>query len=367
MKNDRSSIFSSDFIDKPYWWDRTPRLNESSANLPRKVDVVVVGSGYTGLCAAIQTARGGRLTLVIDAKDIGWGCSSRNGGQVSSSIKPDYGRLSKLYGTKKACQILEEGKSALDWIGNFIKQENINCSFQVIGRFHGAHTPKYYEAMGRQLKQRSECSKSGLYLVPRTEQLSEIDTDLYHGGLVSPKSASLDPAAYHRGVLECATTAGVQVVGNCKALDIEPSCGSSAFRIHTDMGIVESSDVIVATSGYTGSLTPWQQRRVIPIGSYIVATEDLGIERASRLIPKGKNITDSRRLVVYYRLSPDRRRLLFGGRVSLRETDTRSSALKLHNEMTNVFPQLKDVKVTHSWMGFVGWTFGKMPHLGKHR
>ena len=161
MKNDRSSIFSSDFIDKPYWCDRTPRLNESSANLPRKVDVVVVGSGYTGLCAAIQTARGGRSTLVIDAKDIGWGCSSRNGGQVSSGIKPDYGRLSKLYGTKKACQILKEGKSALVWIGDFIKQENIDCSFQVIGRFHGAHTPKYYEAMGRQLKERSECSKSG--------------------------------------------------------------------------------------------------------------------------------------------------------------------------------------------------------------
>jgi glycine/D-amino acid oxidase-like deaminating enzyme len=183
---------------------------------------------------------------------------------------------------------------------------------------------------------------------------------------VFQKHASLDPAAYHQGLLERALAAGVHVIGHCPALSIEPLPRGTGFRIRTGGGTVEARDVVVATGGYTGPLTPWQQRRVIPIGSYIIATEDLGIEQASRLIPMDRNITDSRRVVVYYRLSPDRRRLLFGGRVSLTETDTRVSAPRLHDQMTVIFPQLKDARVTHSWMGFVGWTFAHVPHLGQY-
>ena len=118
-----SQIISSDCSANPYWWDHTPRPVSISRDLPRRVDVLVVGSGYTGLSASIQTARGGRSTLVIDSRDIGWGCSSRNGGQVSSSLKPDYDRLSKLYGSDKACQVLKEGERALVWIEDFIKKE----------------------------------------------------------------------------------------------------------------------------------------------------------------------------------------------------------------------------------------------------
>jgi glycine/D-amino acid oxidase-like deaminating enzyme len=361
-----SDIFTSEFVAQPYWWEGTPRLNISSEDLPPKVDVLVIGSGYTGLCASIQTAKGDRSTLVIDAEDIGWGCSSRNGGQVSSSIKPDFSNLSKRYGSDTARQVLKEGYRALDWIGDFIQEEGIRCDFRVTGRFHGAHTPSQYEKLGQRLNSYPDGLEPDAYLVSRSEQSSEICTDFYYGGLVFEKHASLDPAAYHQGILDCALAAGVRVVGRCPALSIESLPKGAGFRVCTGRGTVEARDVVVATSGYTGPLTPWQQRRVIPIGSYIIATEHLGIERASRLILRDRHITDTRRIVVYYRLSPDRCRLLFGGRVSLTETDTRISAPRLHNQMTIIFPQLKDARVSHSWMGFVGWTFAHMPHLGRH-
>ena len=121
MDSIRSNIFASDFVARPYWWGGTPRPHLVLDDLPPKVDVLVIGSGYTGLCASVQTARGGRSTLVIDAEEIGWGCSSRNGGQVSSSIKPDFARLSKQHGSDTARQVLKEGYRALAWIGDFIR------------------------------------------------------------------------------------------------------------------------------------------------------------------------------------------------------------------------------------------------------
>jgi len=155
------------------------------------------------------------------------------------------------------------------------------------------------------------------------------------------------------------------VIGCCAALSIEKHRGSSGSIVLTARGAIEADDVIIATGGYTSALTPWQQRRVIPIGSYIIATEDLGTY-ASELIPKGRVVSDTRRVVVYYRLSPDGRRLLFGGRVSLTEQNPRRCAPRLYRQMLTIFPQLRSVKISHAWMGFVGWTFEHLPHLGRH-
>ena len=127
---------------------------------------------------------------------------------------------------------------------------------------------------------------------------------------------------------------------------------------------MSAREVVVATSGYTGTVTPWHRRRVIPIGSYIISTELLAEDLVNELIPRDRVITDSRKLVVYYRASPDRKRILFGGRVSLNETDPDKCAKPLHKKLTQIFPQLAKIKVSHSWMGFVGFTFDHMPHTG---
>jgi len=137
-----SALFAPGFKAEPYWWDDAPRPAKSDAALPREVDVLVVGAGYTGLMAARETARGGRSTLVIDAESAGWGCSSRNGGQASTSIKPSFTALSGKHNEQTAFGIRREGLQALDYIEDLIRTENIDCDWARVGRYHAAHTAK---------------------------------------------------------------------------------------------------------------------------------------------------------------------------------------------------------------------------------
>ena len=133
----KTSLLAPNYKDSPYWWDRTQRPILSDIEIPRKVDVAIVGSGYTGLHAAIQTVRNGRETLVLEAEQAGWGGSSRNGGQVSTSIKLNFTELSRRFGPEHARAILQEGENALEWVGQFVEEEKINCDFLKVGRFHG--------------------------------------------------------------------------------------------------------------------------------------------------------------------------------------------------------------------------------------
>ena len=144
-----SNLFTQDFRTTPYWWDHVPRPALPDTPLPTKVDVAVIGSGYTGLSAALQTARGGRDTLVLDAEEAGFGCSTRNGGQISTSIKPGFDALARRYGAERASGILQEGHNSLAWMSDFVAAERIDCDFRACGRFHAAHNPAQYEALAR--------------------------------------------------------------------------------------------------------------------------------------------------------------------------------------------------------------------------
>ncbi|MEK9942708.1 MAG: FAD-binding oxidoreductase [Gammaproteobacteria bacterium] len=358
-------IFSPNFKETPYWWDASPLDGSEPAPIGPVVDVLVIGAGYTGLCAALQTARGGKNTLVIDRHEPGWGCSSRNGGQISTGIKPDYHALARDHGEAVALETHKEGLRAVSWIGDFIKAESLDCAYRVGGRVYGAHTPKHFEKLKNKMASQQPGATVDAYVVPRAEQHKEIDSAFYHGGVVQTPFASLDPGAYHNGLLARARESGAVVAGHTEALSIERRRGGIGFNVRTSRGLIQAEDVVIATNGYTSRLTPWQQRRVFPIGSYMIATEDLG-DQARALIPHDRMVVDSRRIVVYYRLSPDGRRIIFGGRVSLAETNPRISAPRLHRHMTAIFPQLETAKISYSWMGFVGWTFQHMPHLGRH-
>ncbi len=364
--------FTADFKETPYWWERTPCPGDHATALPGRADVVIVGSGYTGLSAAIQTAQHGRHTVVVDSEAAGWGCSSRNGGQVSTSLKPDFAHLAKKFGAKAALDILQEGNNALSWVESFISENNIECDYQKVGRFHGAHTPKAYRQITQKITEIPRQLQIDAYPIAPHEQHREIDSAFYHGGVVYPYHASLDPARYHRGLLDCATSKGAQVVDYCKVENIESENKSSKtrhdpLRIHTAKGTITAADVVIATSGYTGHVTPWQRRRIIPVGTYVIATESLPAATIARLIPNNRVVTDTRKLVIYYRTCPQRRRIIFGGRVALRETDLISSARSLAQQMVRLFPELAGARISHSWMGWVGYTFDEMPHTGKHQ
>lgn len=357
-------LLCESFKTTPYWWEDVPRPTLPAQPIPPTAEVLIIGSGYTGLGAALQTARGGRQTVVLDAESAGWGCSTRNGGQISTSIKPSFERLSARHGAERALQILREGHEALVWIEGFIGDEGIDCDFRVCGRFHAAHSPAHYRRLAAQLEREPPELATGGWMVPPSQQVTELGTASHFGGVVFPRHASLHPARYHQGLLARALEAGVTVIPHCPATALNRD--GTGFRVTTAQGPIAAHDLVIASNGYTSILSPWLRRRVIPIGSYMIATEMLEPALVARLIPRNRVVSDTRKLVYYYRASPDRRRILFGGRVSLNEADPRRSAPRLHAEMARLFPELATTRISHSWVGTVAYTFDTLAHIGKH-
>jgi glycine/D-amino acid oxidase-like deaminating enzyme len=372
-----AQLFTADAKLAPYWWDHVPRPALPEVALPPQVDVLVVGSGYTGLHAALQTARGGRRTLVLDAQDAGFGCSTRNGGQISTSVKPGFDALAKRFGAERAATLLREGQRSLTWFGEFVAAEGIDCDFGVVGRFHAAHNAAQFGKLVQAAENQAKGLEVPVQTVPRGEQRRELGTDAYHGGVVYLNHASVDPARYHQGLLERVRSAGVSVKPFCAVTRIEREAGGGAgggaghaagagYRISTTAGTLRARDVVLATNGYTGAATPWLRRRVIPIGSYVIATEPLPASLMQQLMPKNRIVSDTRKVVYYYRASPDGQRILFGGRVSVSETDPAVSAPLLRADLVALFPELREVRVSHSWCGFVAYTFDELAHIGRH-
>lgn len=357
-------IWGQGWQDSSYWLDGLPTMDDAAGPLPQSVDVLVVGSGYTGLNAALETARGGRTTLVLDAAPLGHGCSTRNGGQISTSIKPSLAKLTAKYGPDRARAIRQEGATALEWIEDRVRSEGIDCDFRRVGRFHAAHTPKSYEALVRDAQQLSREEGIETHAVPRADQRSELGTDVYHGGVVFARHASLNPGRYHRGLLQAAWTAGVETIGNCAVTGIRRTAGG--FDVSTARGVIRARDVVVATNGYSGALLPWLQRRIIPIGSYVIATEPLPRDLVDTLFPTDRIASDTCKVVYYFRASSDRTRIVFGGRVSANETDPAISGPRLYDDMCRIFPELHDYRIAHSWMGTVAYSFDELAHIGVH-
>jgi glycine/D-amino acid oxidase-like deaminating enzyme len=352
---------------RPFWMDagclRAAMGEAGTVALPAQVDVLVVGAGYTGLAAARETAASGRSTLVLDAGELGAGCSSRNGGQVAYSIKPSFHALAAQHGAERAFGICREGLDAVDYLRTLAKRE-LDCAWREDGCFFAAHTPRHFEKMAAEALQQPRGLEQRIEVVPRAEQHAEIASDFYHGGCVYPHDAAVDPTRLLLGLLQRARSSGAQVVEHCAVRAIQPAAGG--FEVLTEHGSVRARQVLLATNGYSGPLSPWHRRRVIPIGSYQIATEPLGVDRVRALIPRGRNIVDSRRIVVYFRPSADGERIVFGGRAALAEKDPLACVQRLRHMLQRVLPQLQTVAVTHAWVGWVAYTFDTLPHLGQH-
>jgi len=359
------TLFTADFKAAPYWLDDAglPTLDAPDA-LPARADVAVVGAGYTGLVAALTLARAGRRVVVFEAGEIGAGCSSRNGGQCGAGLKPGLDGLTARYGAARARALYEEAMASLEFLAAFIAAEKIECDFHRPGRFIGAHAPGKYETLARDLERLNRELGIAAHAVPRAEQRTEIGSDIYFGGGVIENHAALHPARYLAGLLARATAAGVTVIAHTPVTAIARD--GDGFTLKTPRGPVTAGEVVVATNGYSNRerALPAFRRRVIPIGSYMIATEPLPEDLVTRLCPKDRVLNDTRKVVLYFRPSPDRRRIVFGGRVALAETDPLVGAPRLHAIMSTIFPELKTARVSHAWMGFVAFTFDHLPHVG---
>ena len=347
----------------PLWMQNADMPAPSSRPLPSRVDVLVIGAGYTGLSAARETANAGRSTLVVDAGEVGAGCSSRNGGQVAYSIKPSFNSLRAKLGAERAFGICRDGLDAVAYLRSLATQQ-VDCGWREDGCFFGAHTAKHFEQMVRDAENQPRGLEQRISVVPKADQHAEIATDFYHGGCVYHDDASLDPTRLLLALLRRAADAGASVVDRCPVGAIKPV--RDGFEALTPRGVVHARQVLLATNGYSGPLSPWHRRRVIPIGSYQIATEPLGADRVRMLIPRGRNIVDSRRVVVYFRPSADGERIIFGGRAALAEQDPLACVPRLRQMMARILPQLRSVPVSHAWVGWVAYTFDTLPHLGQH-
>lgn len=359
-----TSFYSDDVKFTPYWWEAAPREPAPPVPLPERADVAIVGSGYTGLSAALTFARAGRDVLVLEKDDPGFGASSRNGGAFGANLRISFASMIGKLGLEQATAYYRGAREALATLGAVIEGEKIDCHFARVGRFTGAHRPGDYEALARDLElQKKHLGFEG-HMVPRGEQRQYIGTDHYHGGRFTAWDGNLHPGLYHSGLLARARAAGATVLGRTPVTAIARD--GADFVVAANGATVRAKQVVVATNGYGGDLSPWLKRRLIPLQSQIIATEPLSPNLMAKLMPGGRQLGDTCKLHHYYRTSPDSRRILFGGRAGQREVnDPRSSGTHLYKRLVALFPELKGVRVTHSWAGFIAYTFDHLPHMAE--
>jgi glycine/D-amino acid oxidase-like deaminating enzyme len=359
----RSAIFHAGFKAMPYWWEAYKPTAQDPLDLPKRVRVAIVGAGYGGLATALELAKQGIDCVVLEAKELGFGASTRNGGGVSGGVNIGKSFSGKSLPTDRGDAVLADAADAFSLTENLIVEEKIQCFWNKTGRFVGAWTPRHYANQAKRVDRLNRVAQSECYMVPRERQREEIASDYYYGGMVVERSANLHPALYYKGLLGACRRRGVPVCAQAPVNRIAKS--DDGWRVRTGRGDVEANEVVVATNGYTGDITPELKRRVVPVASHIIATEELPPDLAASLIPKRRTLADTRRVLCYYRMSPDGRRMIFGGRARFTQVSAETSAPILHRFMADRFPQLKDARVTHAWTGNVAFTLDALPHMGR--
>jgi glycine/D-amino acid oxidase-like deaminating enzyme len=358
-------------IREQNFWLTTTEMpkTDSMRALPELVDVAVIGAGFTGLSAARALGKRSASVAVLESETIGWGASSRNGGMVLTGLKLGANKLISAYGRETARRLYAASLASIDCVEQIVREEEIDCDFSRCGHLEVACKQKHFDDYARQVEVIAREFNHQLRVVAKSELAGEIGSQIYYGGMVDKVSGGLNPARYVAGLARAAERAGAGIFEKARVQEIERDAlqGMRAWRIATSRGSLWAKDVLVATSGYTGAATPYLQSKIIPIGSYIIATEVLSEDLARELSPRNRMIYDSKNYLYYYRLTPDRR-MLFGGRAAFfpeNQRTIRQSADILRRGMVGVYPQLRDVNVDYVWGGTLDFAFDIMPHAGQ--
>ncbi len=356
-------IFAPGFVTTPYWWEAAPPA-PSTSTLPDKAEIVVIGGGIAGLSTAIELGRSGVRALVLDREAIGWGASSRNGGALSGagSLGRAKSNLQQAVEPKLLAEMVEEAEASFEEFEALVAREDIDCSYRRCGRFVGAHAPKALDALKRRADLLNASGRDTAEILPRARLGEELATDRYHGGMVIQRAGGLHPALYTQGLARAAMRHGATLISGIEVQGWTRTAGKILVR--TSQGPVEARAVMVATNGYTGAATPWHRRRLIPVASYMIATEPLGEARVHRLMPKLRVYGDTKKILYYFRPSPDHTRILFGGRASFVDDDVRRAGARLHRFLVHLLPDLGGVRISHAWKGNVAFALDMLPHVG---
>lgn len=356
----------------PYWHHGLAPFPTVASELPAKVDVAIVGAGFCGLSAALALARQGANVVVLEAQDsIAAEASGRNGGHVNNGLAVDYATLAGRVGADQAREWYHAYDAGVDAVEALIRDEGIDCDFVRHGKLKLASRPEHYDMLARSCEQ---LVRSGVD--PDVELLSasrvrqEVASDRYAGGLLYCKSGQMHMGRFAHGLAQAAARRGAQIHLRTAVEKIERIGQTHGHRLYTARGTVQANQVLLATGttqhgGYRSF--GWIRRRIVPIGSFVIATEPLGRARAQKLLSERRTYVTTANLHNYFRLTPDDR-LLFGGRArftaSAPQSDTRSGEI-LRATMLEAFPQLADVAITHCWGGLVDMTQDRLPHAGE--
>ncbi len=337
---------------QPAW----PRLEERLL-----ADVCIVGGGFTGIASALELAERGRRVVVLEAQQIGWGASGRNGGQLIRGLGHDLQRFRPLLGDAGVEQLEQMGIEAVELVRQRIAKLQIDCDLRW-GFCELANTQSGLLRLQQQaetLQQRGYAH--ALRLLERDQLTEVIDSGRYQGGLVDMGSGHLHPLKLLLGQALAAQAQGAHLFEHSGVQSIQRG---TRLRVRTAQGEVECDQLILGCNAYLGRLVPELEGRLLPAGSYMIATEPLGSARAQRLLPGNMALCDQRLALDYFRLSADGR-LLFGGACRYSGRDPADIEAYMRPKMLRVFPQLADVRIDYRWGGMLGIGANRLPQIGR--
>jgi len=328
----------------------------------RRTDVVVIGGGYTGINAARTLARSGAAVTLIEAMQLGFGGSTRNGGIVHPGYKWGPDELIDRYGDETGRALFRETLDAYELVKRLIADETIDCEFRECGYLDLAWSPSHAESLRASVETFRRFGVETRF-VARDDLHDEIGSTFYHGGLVFPRAALLHPGKYFAGLVDAAARVGADLHEGVRARTIRRQA-DGRLVVETSRGAILTKEVVVGTNGYTDGVAPSLRRRILPIGSYIIATEPLPEELARTLSPRGRAFFDTKNFLYYWHVSEDLR-MVFGGRASFLPLGIDRFHAILHKGMLQVHPQLTGYRIDYGWGGNVAFTFDRMPHVGR--
>lgn len=352
-----------------YWLDTAPPFASGALGaVEGRVDVAIVGGGFTGLSAALALAKRGASVAVLEADRIAGQASGRNGGQCNNGLAHDYGALSTSIGKERAQAYYRAYCAAVDTVERLVGEQAIDCDFNRCGRIKLAAKPKHYDKLAAAYDLLAAEVDPDVRLVPPQRIRDEVGSDAFHGGLIQTTSAQMHVGKFGVGLAEAAVRAGARIHERAPVTRLERLPGGD-WRVTTPKGELRATQVLVATGGASPEAPfGWFRRRIISVGSFIIATEPLDGTLLDTLLPARRNYVTSRNIGNYFRVSPDNR-LIFGGRarfaLSNPQSDLKSGHI-LEAAMRRMFPELRGARVDYCWGGTVDLTADRLPRAGEH-
>lgn len=325
-----------------------------------EADVAVVGGGLAGLSAAIELADRGYRVVVLEARRVGWGASGRNGGQAIAGLACEQDVIEAQLGRDEARRVWAMTLEALALIGERRNRFDIDCDWRA-GYLSVAVDARKADALQRwQARMAADYGHDTRWLGP-SDLPQWIASPRFHSGLFDPLSGHLHPLKYSLGLARAAASLGVRIFEQSAVTGIEPG---STLRVSTATGSVRASHVLLAGNVYLQGVAPVLERRIMPVGTYIVASRPLDPALAASLVPSGAAVCDTNFVLDYFRPTLDHR-MLYGGRVSYSTATPRNLAASMQRRMARTFPQLVDTPVEFSWGGFVDISMNRAPDFGR--